>query len=855
MKNTIGFLSIPALVASLCLFAGCSGMHRAQTLKSPDGNLELKFAVNGEGTPMYSLSYKGKSIVLPSKMGFELRGELKKKVMDKKEYKKSIDLTKDFTIVNVQRSSKDETWSPLMGEESHIRNHYNELTITLIQNLSHHQKKEFERRMDKTAFAYGRFRVGGTYLCAAERYPQDTLVNPTAPAEPVVDSAMTESADSDTIVRSSATNDESLLFNGNDDFSKSMAGEATDIEKKNDKTITMVIRFRLYDDGLGFRYEFPQQKNFSYFVIKEEKTQFAMAGNYTAFWIPGDYDTQEYNYIESKLSKIPHKFRKVSEGNASQTLTDVPSVQTAVQMRTKDSIYVNIHEAAELNYPAMNLAIKGHTFSSLLTPDPEGWKAYMQAPCTTPWRTVMVVDNACKVLASRLILNLNNPCALKDTSWIYPVKYMGVWWEMITGKSTWSYTNDLPSVVLGETDYRKCKPNGTHGATTRNVKKYIDFAADNGFDALLIEGWNIGWEDWFGKQKFDVFDFVTPYPDFNLDSLNRYAHSKGIRLIMHHETSASVTNYERHMEEAYQFMNDKGYDAVKSGYVGNMIPRGQHHYSQEMINHYHYAVVEAAKHHIMVNAHEAVRPTGLCRTFPNMIGNESARGTEYQAAGQVNPAHVTILPFTRLQGGPMDYTPGIVEMDLSKFSPNNHNKVKATICNQLALYVTMYSPLQMAADLPENYATKMNAFQFIKDVALDWEQSKYLLAEPGDYIVVARQVKKSSLDKASKSLATLAHGKSGYVNGATEFSKGNKDVWFVGGVTDENKRTLSFGLDFLTPGKHYEATVYEDAPDADFEKNPEAYSIMKKTVDSTTILTMTMARGGGFAISIKEVGA
>jgi hypothetical protein len=430
---------------------------------------------------------------------------------------------------------------------------------------------------------------------------------------------------------------------------------------------------------------------------------------------------------------------------------------------------------------------------------------------------------------------------------------MGVWWEMISGMSTWSYTNDYPSVILGKTDYSKCKPNGTHGANSKNVKKYIDFASENGFDALLVEGWNIGWEDWFGKQKYDVFDFKTPYPDFNLDSLNRYAHSKGIRLIMHHETSSSVTNYERHMEEAYDFMNEKGYDAVKSGYVGDIIPTGQHHYSQEITNHYHYAIVEAAKHHIMVDAHEAVRPTGLCRTYPNMIGNESARGTEYQSFGGVNPAHVTILPFTRLQGGPMDYTPGIFEMDLSKFSPDNHNKVKATICNQLALYVTMYSPLQMAADIPENYATKMNAFQFIKDVAVDWEQSKYLLAEPGDYIVVARQVKKSSLDKASKSLATLANGKKVYVNGATAFCKGNKDVWFVGGVTDENKRTLSFSLDFLIPGKHYEATVYEDAPDADYEKNPEAYSILKKTVDSTTILNMTMARGGGFAISIKEI--
>lgn len=755
MKNKIALLSIAASVAAMFLSSSFSGLCTAQTLKSPDGNLELKFIVDSKGTPTYSLNYKDKSIVLPSQMGFELRGDQDKSVLDKKVYNKPIDLTRDFSVVDVQRSSTDETWSPVMGEESHIRNHYNELAVTLKQNVNRKPK--------------------------------------------------------------------------------------------------MIIRFRLYDDGLGFRYEFPQQENFSYFVIKDEKTQFSMAGDYKAFWVTGDYDTQEYSYIESKLSEIPSKFHQMHESNASVTLTEVPSVQTSIQMMTKDSIYVNIHEAGALNYPTMNLAIKHNTFTSLLTPDPEGWKAYMPVPCNTPWRTVMVVDNACKVLASRLILNLNDPCAFKDTSWIYPVKYMGVWWEMISGKSSWAYTYDLPAVVLGQTDYTKCKPNGTHAANTDNVKRYIDFASANGFDALLVEGWNIGWEDWVGKQKFDVFDFVTPYPDFDLDYLNRYAHSKGIRLIMHHETSSSVTNYERHMEEAYQLMNDKGYDAVKSGYVGDIIPRGQHHYSQEMIDHYHYAVVQAAKHHIMVDAHEAVRPTGLCRTYPNMIGNESARGTEFQSCGKVNPAHVTILPFTRLQGGPMDYTPGILAMDITKYSPGNPNKFKATICNQLALYVTMYSPLQMAADLPENYATRMAPFQFIKDVALDWEQSKYLLAEPGDYIVVARQVKKSALDKASKSVAKLADGKSDYVNGATEFCKGSNDVWFVGGVTDENKRTLSFGLDFLTPGKQYEATMYEDAADADYEKNPEAYSISKKIVDSTTILKMTMARGGGFAISIREI--
>ena len=467
---------------------------------------------------------------------------------------------------------------------------------------------------------------------------------------------------------------------------------------------TMIVRFRVYNDGMGLRYEFPRQNNLSYFIIKDEHTQFAMAGDHTAWWIPGDYDTQEYETITSKLSDIRSKMKEAITDNASQTTFSPTGVQTSLQMKSSDGLYINLHEAACVDYPTMHLNLddKNMVFESWLTPDPTGNKAYMQAPRTTPWRTLIVSDDARDMLSSNLILNLNEPCKLEDTSWIKPVKYCGVWWEMIVGKKSWSYTDEFPAVELGVTDFAKAKPNGRHAATNAEVKRYIDFAAKNGLDQVLVEGWNIGWEDWFGHSKFKVFDFQTPYPDFDIKELNEYAHSKGIKLIMHHETSSSMINYERYMEDAYKLMNKYGYNAVKSGYVGDIIPRGEHHYGQVMNNHYLYAVTEAAKHKIMVNAHEATRPTGLCRTYPNLIGNESARGTEYEAFGGSNPDHTVILPFTRLQGGPMDYTPGIFETKLKDWSDNN-SYVHSTLAGQLALYLVMYSPLQMAADLPEHY--------------------------------------------------------------------------------------------------------------------------------------------------------
>ena len=628
----------------------------------------------------------------------------------------------------------------------------------------------------------------------------------------------------------------------------------------------MDIRFRLYDDGLGFRYEFPLENKLTYFKIEEELTEFAMTGNHTAWWISGDYDTQEYNYTESKLSEIRGISRGMRIGNASQTGFSDTGVQTALQMKTAEGLYLNIHEAQVLDYPTANLDLddKNMTFRIWLTPDAEGVKGRLQAPCKSPWRTVMVCGKATDVLASRLILNLNEPCALEDVSWIHPVKYMGVWWEMITGKSEWSYTYDFPSVQLGVTDYSKAKPHGRHGANNENVRRYIDFAADNGFDAILIEGWNEGWEDWFGHQKDYVFDFVTPYPDFDLPALNAYAHQRGIRLVMHHESSSSTVNYERHMEKAYGLMNQYGYNAVKSGYVGDIIPYGEHHYSQPLINHYHLAVTEAAKHKIMVNAHEAVRPTGLCRTWPNMIGNESAMGNEYRA--NIDPGHTTVLPFTRLQGGPMDYTPGIFEQDMSVTAPGQKGKMRHTLCNQLGLYVTFYSPLQMAADLPENYARFMDAFQFIKDVAVDWDKSLYLEAEPGAYIVTARHPKLSSLNAAAESTATLPDGKKDAVTNAARFvyalpekatakdlpKATPHDVWYVGGITDENAREVTVKLDFLQPGVRYEAILYADAPDADFETNPQAYTISREEVGSGDILTVRMARSGGFALSLRS---
>lgn len=586
----------------------------------------------------------------------------------------------------------------------------------------------------------------------------------------------------------------------------------------------MNIRFRVYDDGVGFRYEFPQQKNLVYFVIKEEHSQFAMTGDHTAWWIPGDYDTQEYDYTESKLSEIRSLLSNAVTSNASQTVFSPTGVQTSLQMKTDEGLYINLHEAALVDYSCMHLNLddKNLVFESWLTPDADGFKGRLQTPCHSPWRTVMVSDDACDILSSHLILNLNEPCKIEDTSWIKPVKYMGVWWEMIAGGKPWSYTNDIPSVKLGETDYRKVKSNGNHPANTRNVKKYIDFAAKHGFDQLLVEGWNVGWEDWFGNQKDYVFDFVTPYPDFDIEQLNRYAHDKGIRLMMHHETSGSSRNYERHLEQAYQLMNKYGYTAVKSGYVGNILPYGEHHYGQWMNNHYLYCVVEAAKHKIMVNAHEAVRPTGLCRTYPNLIGNESARGTEYQAFGGSKTFHTTVLPFTRLQGGPMDYTPGIFEMNISKLNPNNSSHVNATLANQLALYVTMYSPLQMAADLPENYERFMDAFQFIKDVPVDWDNSIYLEAEPGKYVTVARK------------------------------EKGTNN-WFIGSATGDANHQSVISLDFLEKGKNYIATIYADTKDTDYKLNPQSYQIVKGLVNSKNKLKINTVEAGGYAVSLFEV--
>ena len=702
-----------------------------QTLSSPDGNLSLKFTLTEKGEPCYWLDYKDRAAVMPSTMGFELRGKMESMIFNGLEKKAEpgapVSLHDGFVLEKTVRDSLDETWTPVWGEESMIRNRYNEMAVSLRQ-------------------------------------------------------------------------------------------EGTGYE--------MDIRFRLYDDGLGFRYEFPQQENLSYFVIKEELTQFAMTGDHKAFWIPGDYDTQEYDYVESRLSEIRSLMPSAITPNSSQTPFSPTGVQTALQMKTDDGLYINIHEAALVDYSCMHLDLddRDFVFVSHLTPDAKGWKGYMQTPCKTPWRTVMVTDDARDILASRLILNLNEPCAYEDVSWIKPVKYMGVWWEMITGKGDWAYTRQFPSVKLGETDYASAEPSGRHSANNANVRRYIDFAAENGFDQLLIEGWNIGWEDWSGNSKDYVFDFVTPYPDFDIKALNDYARSKGIRLMMHHETSSSVRNYERHMDAAYDLMEQYGYNAVKSGYVGDIIPRGEHHYGQWMNNHYLYAVKKAAEHHIMVNAHEAVRPTGLCRTYPNLIGNESARGTEYQAFGGTKPFHVTLLPFTRLQGGPMDYTPGIFMMDVSKINPGNNSHVNATIANQLALYVTLYSPLQMAADMPEHYQAHMDAFQFIKDVAVDWSESHYLLAEPGDFIVIARKAKTDVEHPGER--------------------------WFVGGVTDENAREVKFSLDFLTPGQKYTATIYADAEDADYQINPEAYEISSKKVTSKTVLKMKMARGGGFAVSI-----
>jgi len=702
------------ILTAAALLSASASLGATEVLTSPDGRLQLSFDLTNDGTPTYKMDYNNKPVIATSRLGLELKNQ--KSLLD------------GFKMERVSRSSFDETWQPVWGEQSSIRNHYNEMAVCLSQ-------------------------------------PDD-----------------------------------------------------------NGHLREMIVRFRLYDDGVGFRYEWPAQDNFTYFIIKEERTEFAMTGDHTAYWIPGDYDTQEYDYTISRLSEVREKMPAVKFSyNVSSTVFSDTGVQTSLQLKTDDGIYLNIHEAACVDYSTMHLNLdeKRMVLTSWLTPDARGDKGYLMAPCHSPWRTVMVTSTATAALDSKLILNLNEPCKLEDTSWIHPTKYMGVWWEMIVGKSSWAYSN-ASAVNLDSIDYKTMKPNGIHGANNDNVKRYIDFAAENGFDQLLVEGWNIGWEDWFGHEKDYVFDFVTPNPDFDIAMLNDYAHSKGIKLMMHHETSGSLRNYERHLDAAYSLMNKYGYDAVKSGYVGNMVPRGEYHYGQWANNHYLYCVKEAAKHKIMVNAHEATRPTGLCRTYPNLVGNESARGTEYQQSAGIMPHHVTILPFTRLQGGPMDYTPGIFCMDVSKLNPENHGHVNATLCNQLALYVTLYSPLQMAADVPENYMRYADAFRFIKDVAVDWDESRYLAAEPGEYIIAARR------------------------------EKGGQR-WFVGGVTNEDARTMTVDFSFLTKGQKYMATIYADAKDADYETNPEKYVISRRVVTAKDKEKIFMARGGGFAISLMPV--
>lgn len=702
------------ILTAAALLSASASLGATEVLTSPDGRLQLSFDLTTDGTPTYKMDYNNKPVIATSRLGLELKNQ--KSLLD------------GFKMERVSRSSFDETWQPVWGEQSSIRNHYNEMAVCLSQ-------------------------------------PDD-----------------------------------------------------------NGHLREMIVRFRLYDDGVGFRYEWPAQDNFTYFTIKEERTEFAMTGDHIAYWIPGDYDTQEYDYTISRLSEVREKMPAVKFSyNVSSTVFSDTGVQTSLQLKTDDGIYLNIHEAACVDYSTMHLNLdeKRMVLTSWLTPDARGDKGYLMAPCHSPWRTVMVTSTATAALDSKLILNLNEPCKLEDTSWIHPTKYMGVWWEMIVGKSSWAYSN-ASAVNLDSIDYKTMKPNGIHGANNDNVKRYIDFAAENGFDQLLVEGWNIGWEDWFGHEKDYVFDFVTPNPDFDIAMLNDYAHSKGIKLMMHHETSGSLRNYERHLDAAYSLMNKYGYDAVKSGYVGNMVPRGEYHYGQWANNHYLYCVKEAAKHKIMVNAHEATRPTGLCRTYPNLVGNESARGTEYQQSAGIMPHHVTILPFTRLQGGPMDYTPGIFCMDVSKLNPENHGHVNATLCNQLALYVTLYSPLQMAADVPENYMRYADAFRFIKDVAVDWDESRYLAAEPGEYIIAARR------------------------------EKGGQR-WFVGGVTNEDARTMTVDFSFLTKGQKYMATIYADAKDADYETNPEKYVISRRVVTAKDKEKIFMARGGGFAISLMPV--
>ena len=682
----------------------------AQKLVSPDGNLVLELQLK-KGVPTYQLSYKGKTIIESSRLGLEME---------------EASLSGEFTQTDVKNSSLDETWSPVWGEYAHIRNHYNEMAVTLVQ-----------------------------------KHPQSR---------------------------------------------------------------TLLLRFRLFDDGLGFRYELPVQNELNYLTVKDELTEFNLTGNHTFFCIPGDYDTNEFAYTTAPLSEIKEGMKKNLRKKGYESPATSFTVQTPLMMKTAGGVYINIHEAALVDYSAMLLNVDDEAFrlSAHLTPDKLGKKGYLQLPCQSPWRTIIVSDDARDILASQLILNLNEPCRFEDTSWIKPLKFVGVWWEMFTGDGkTWAYS-DYYKAKPGVTDYKTLSPNGHHPANTAHVKEYVDFAAEQGIDAVLVEGWNEGWEDWASYRKERQFLFNKPYPDFDVKELQQYAAARGVRIMMHHETSANAADYERQMDQAFQYMVDNGYNAVKTGYVGYIIPRSEYHSSQWMNNHYIHVAKRAADFKIMVNSHEAVRPTGLCRTYPNWLAQESARGGEFESMGGNDPDHTTILPFTRLKGGPMDYTPGIFETRLSYYGDGKKNeRVHTTLVKQLALYVTMPSPVQMAADLPSNYRRFMDAFQFIKEVPVDWADSHYLEAEPGDYITVARKAK-------------------------------DREEWFIGAITDENPRTAVIPFRYLSAGRKYVATIYEDGKDADWDVNPQSYRIRKVVVTNKSLLKQKLASSGGVAISLKE---
>lgn len=696
------------LLAALVLTGFIQLVYAGQSIRlsSPDGNIQLGVNHADNGQLAYQVTYKGKTVIAPSGLGFTLKTP-------------AASLTR-FNWVSADSSLTDQTWSPVWGEQSSIRNHYKQLIVAV-----------------------------------ADRSGSGILLH---------------------------------------------------------------VIFRVFNDGVGFRYEFPQQDSLKHFIVADELTQFAVSGDHKAFWIPGDYDTNEFSYYTTKLSEVDATGGGAAQEIHAKTFFDKNAVQTPLMMKSADGLYINIHEAALVNYPAMNLVLDKATltFRSHLVPDAVGNKAYLQAPAKTPWRTIVVSDKAADILMSRMILNLNDPPAVGETAWIKPQKFVGVWWEMHVGRSSWDYSGGQ----VGSQQATKVP----HGATTANVKKYIDFAAKNGIDAVLVEGWNVGWEDWFGQWKEDVFDFVTPYPDFDVKELSAYAKAKGVRIIMHHETSGSVTNYERWMDTAYRFMKNYGYNSVKTGYVGRIIPRGEHHDGQWMIRHYERVAKKTAGYQIMVDMHESVRLTGLHRTYPNWMASEAARGNEFNAWSTGSPPdHETILPFTRLMGGPMDYTPGIFTIKMSHYNAGKKEQVHTTLAKQLALYITMYSPLQMAADLPENYEAHMDAFQFIKDVAVDWDDTKVLEAEPGDYIITARKAK-------------------------------NKNSWFIGAITDENARNFTSLLDFLDGDKNYVATIYRDADTADWQSNPEAYVIEQFIVNNKTRLRLKLAPGGGAAISLIPAG-